>query len=171
MKARLPRAHAKRLPRAKSAARPKATARPDFARAVRLADTDCTAALAQAKSAFGREGFGVAAEIDFRDALEAKLDKDIGPLWMVEVWNPNLADRALAIDRTAFLLMPCKVAVWQEGKDAVVASTRPGAEDSCARHRPRCGPRGEPWASSLPRQPQARYRRGAAPRRVAQRLI
>jgi len=96
-----------------------------FARSVHLAATDAKAALAQAKTAFGREGFGVIAEIDFRDTLQRNLDKDVGPYWVLEICNPNLADRALAADRKAGLLMPCKVAVWQEGRDAVVAALRP----------------------------------------------
>jgi uncharacterized protein (DUF302 family) len=118
--------HAKPDPRTKGDT---PTTRPlpnvDYARSVRLAATDAAVALAQTRSAFGREGFGVIAEIDFRDALQRSLDKDVGPYWLLEICNPNLADRALAADRKAGLLMPCKVAVWQEGRDAVVAALRP----------------------------------------------
>jgi len=105
-----------------------ATAAPaisEYARIVTLPGTDGAAALARARNAFGREGFGVIAEIDFRDTLRTKLDKDIGPFWVLEICNPKLADRALAADRKAGLLMPCKVAVWQEGKDAIVAALDP----------------------------------------------
>lgn len=96
-----------------------------YARSVTLAATDAATALVLAKNAFGREGFGVVAEIDFRDTLQRTLDKDVGPYWVLEICNPNLADRALAADRNAGLLMPCKVAVWQAGRDAVVAALRP----------------------------------------------
>jgi uncharacterized protein (DUF302 family) len=99
--------------------------KPDFARAVRIEETEAEAALALVKSAFGLEGFGVLAEIDLRRTLEAKLDKSMAPLWVIDFCNPSLADRALAIDRQAALLMPCKVAVWQDGRDAVVAALRP----------------------------------------------
>ena len=98
---------------------------------MRLSNTDAARGLERAKNAFGQEGFGVVAEIDFRDTLQRKLDKDIGPYWLLEICNPMLADRALHVDRTAGLLMPCKVAVWQDGKDgkdgkdAVVAALRP----------------------------------------------
>lgn len=102
-----------------------APAKPDYAHAVVLPGIDGTAALERARTAFAREGFGVVAEIDFRDTLQRKLDKDIGPYWVVEICNPKLADRALAADRKAGLLMPCKVAIWQEGKDAVVAALHP----------------------------------------------
>jgi uncharacterized protein (DUF302 family) len=103
----------------------KAVAALSFERSVRLADTGAGAALGRAKNAFSREGFGVVAEIDLRDTLERKLDKDIGPYWVLEICNPMLADRTLAVDRMAGLLLPCKVAVWQDGKDAVVAALRP----------------------------------------------
>lgn len=96
-----------------------------YGRFVRLPDTSAAAALERVRSAFGLEAFGVVAEIDFRDTLQRKLDKDIGPYWTLEVCNPKLADRALAVNRGAGLLLPCKVAVWQEGKDAVVAVLRP----------------------------------------------
>ena len=119
------RAPTRRQGSTKPATRPTATAKPDFARSVRLLDTDPVAALGQAKNVFGQEGFGVLAEIDLRDTLLTKLDKDIGPLWVIEVCNPSLAGRALAVDRRAGLLMPCKVAVWQEGRDAIVAALRP----------------------------------------------
>lgn len=98
-----------------------------YGRFVRLADTTARLALERARNAFGREGFGVVAEIDFRDTLQRKLDKDIGPYWVLEICNPMLADRALAVDRAAGLLLPCKVAVWQDGKDAVIAALRPEA--------------------------------------------
>jgi uncharacterized protein (DUF302 family) len=97
----------------------------DFARAVRLADTKAEAALGLAKSAFSLEGFGLLAETDLRRTLEAKLDKALSPLWLLDFCNPSLADRALAVDRKAALLMPCKVAVWQDGRDAIVAALRP----------------------------------------------
>ena len=98
---------------------------PDFARAVRLGETTAEAALAQVKAAFALEGFGLVAETDLRGTLETKLDKEIAPLWILELCNPSLADRALAIDYKTALLMPCKVAVWQDGRDAVVAALRP----------------------------------------------
>jgi uncharacterized protein (DUF302 family) len=125
MKLGPPKAQKRRQRSAKPPVRPQPGARQYFARVVRLANTDGAAALARAKSAFGQEGFGVVAEIDFRDTLQTRLDKDIGPFWLIEVCKPNLADRALAVDRKAGLLMPCKLAVWQEGRDAVVAALRP----------------------------------------------
>ena len=101
--------------------------RPSYGRSVRLANTPAGAGLDRAKHAFGQEGFGVVAEIDLRDTLQRKLDKDVGPYWLLEICNPMLADRTLAVDRGAGLLLPCKVAVWQDGTDAVIAALRPEA--------------------------------------------
>jgi uncharacterized protein (DUF302 family) len=102
-----------------------ATRAPTYGRSVRLPDTAAALGLGRAKIALGREGFGVLAEIDLRDTLQRKLDKDIGRYWLLDICNPLLADRALAIDRMAGLLLPCKVAVWQDGRDTVVAALRP----------------------------------------------
>ena len=98
---------------------------PAYGRSVRLAGVPASAGLERAKHAIAQEGFGVLAELDLRDTLHGKLDKDIGPYWLLEICNPMLADRALAVDRHVGLLLPCTVAVWQEGKDAVVAALRP----------------------------------------------
>jgi len=98
---------------------------PDFARAVRLGETNTETVLAQVKTAFALEGFGVVSETDLGGRLETKLDRQMAPLWLLELCHPSLAERVLAVDRTAALLMPCKVAVWQEGRDVVVAALRP----------------------------------------------
>ena len=108
--------------------RTSATGRPEtpgYTRLVRLPETSAVVALERARNAFGLEAFGVVAEIDVRETLERKLDKDIGPCWTIEIFNPKLADRALSVDRAAGLLIPCRVAVWQDGKDAIVAALRP----------------------------------------------
>jgi len=60
-------------------------------------------ALERAKNAFGREGFGVVPEIDLRSTLTRTLDKDVGRYWTIELCNPKLADRVLALDRAAGL--------------------------------------------------------------------
>jgi hypothetical protein len=75
-----------------------------YGRSVRLGQTSAAAALERAKHAFGQEGLVVVAEIDFRDTFERNLDKEISPYWMVEIYNPSLADRALAIGHMAGLL-------------------------------------------------------------------
>lgn len=97
----------------------------DFARTVVLTDTDCSSAVERAKVVFSQEGFGTIAELDFRALLKQRLDKDIGPHWVLEICHPHLADRALALGHAAGLFMPCRVGVWQHGRDAVVAVLRP----------------------------------------------
>jgi uncharacterized protein (DUF302 family) len=108
-------------------ARTKKPAANGNSRSVILSGIDAATALARAKNAFGREGFGILGEVDLRETLRTALDKDVGPYWIIEICNPNLADRALATDRKAGLLMPSRVAVWQEGKDAILVALRPEA--------------------------------------------
>jgi len=97
----------------------------DYARIVRLEGVLPADARERALHALGMEGFRVVAEIDFQDSLQRNLDKDIGPYRLLEVCRPDLADRALAVDRSAGLLIPCKVGIWREGPDAVIAALRP----------------------------------------------
>lgn len=115
--------HAKPQPRTQDNMR--TTSKPDYVRSIRLPETDAESALDRIKNALGREGFSVVAELDLRDTLRRKLDKDVGPYWVLEICNPNLTDRALAADRKAGFLASYKVAVWQEPKVAVVAALRP----------------------------------------------
>lgn len=117
--------HARTLSKTTAGTTTKSSGKRDDVRSVRLASTDAAQALTRAKNAFGREGFGLIAEIDLRDTLQRTLDKDVGPYWVLEMCNPDEVDRAFATTRNAGLLVPCKVAVWQEGKDAVVAVLRP----------------------------------------------
>lgn len=110
-----------------SAATERSTLEGDYERSVHLADTDARVALERATAAFGQEGFGVIAEIDLRDLMMRRLNKSVSAQWVLEICNPSLADRALALGHVAGLFIPCRVSVWQQGRDAVVAVLRPVA--------------------------------------------
>jgi len=100
------------------------------ARRITLRETTAAAALEQAKRALGQEGLTVLDVIDLRDMLARRTDHDIGPFWLVEFFHPQLASRELSVDAAAGLSVRHELAVWQDGKDAVVASLRasPAAE-------------------------------------------
>ena len=63
------------------------------------------------RDALGRQGFGVLTEIDVAATLNAKLGIDRPPLKILGACNPVLANRALELDPSVAMLLPCNVAL------------------------------------------------------------
>jgi uncharacterized protein (DUF302 family) len=72
------------------------------------------------KQALLDQGFGALTEIDARATLKEKLGEDMEPYVIIGACNPRLAHRALGIDRTIGLLLPCNVVVRADGDDRTI---------------------------------------------------
>lgn len=55
------------------------------------------------------QGFGILTQIDVQQTLREKIGADIEPYQILGSCNPDLAHRALNIDRLMGLLLPCNV--------------------------------------------------------------
>lgn len=79
-------------------------------------------ALPKVKEAFKEQGFGTLTEIDVRATLKEKIGRDIEPYMILGTCNPELASRALDVEREIGLLLPCNVVVTErDGKTLVQA--------------------------------------------------
>ena len=74
------------------------------------------------KAALAEQGFGVLTEIDARATLKEKLDHDMEPYVILGACNPQLAHRALDVDRQIGRLLPCNVVVRADGDDHSIVS-------------------------------------------------
>ena len=64
---------------------------------------------AQVRDALAAYGFGVLTEIDIAATFKAKLDIDRPPLKILGACNPGFANRAIALDPSTALVLPCNV--------------------------------------------------------------
>jgi uncharacterized protein (DUF302 family) len=91
---------------------------------VQLTPADAEAAI---RAALAEQGFGVLTEIDVAATLKAKLGVDRPPLKILGACNPNLAHRALELDPSVSLLLPCNVVI-----ETVEGGTKVAAVDPLA---------------------------------------
>lgn len=64
---------------------------------------------AKVAEALKRQGFGILTEINVQKTLKEKIGADFEPYLILGACNPQLAHRALSVDRAIGLLLPCNV--------------------------------------------------------------
>ena len=73
------------------------------------------AAIEYVREVCADNGFGVPVEFSPSEMLNAKVDADRDPYYVLGACNPEIADRALdATDKRLGALMPCNMIIWQE---------------------------------------------------------
>ncbi|MCI4042845.1 DUF302 domain-containing protein [Streptomyces sp. TRM75563] len=75
--------------------------------------------------ALADQGFGILTEIDVQATLKAKLGHAMEPYLILGACNPSLAHRALELDRTIGLLLPCNIVIRKDGDGVLVQAIDP----------------------------------------------
>ena len=79
----------------------------------------------QVKQALADNGFGIITEIDMQKTLKNKIDVEIEPHLILSACNPQFAHRALQIEPSISLLLPCNVVIRHTGEVTVVEAINP----------------------------------------------
>ncbi len=82
-------------------------------------------AVGRVKDTFKAKGFGTLTEIDVQATLKEKLGVEAEHYIILGVCNPGLAHRALEVDRTVGLLLPCTVVVREQADGVLVEALDP----------------------------------------------
>jgi uncharacterized protein (DUF302 family) len=88
-------------------------------------DTPFAETVERTRAALAEQGFGILTEIDMRATMRAKLGEEMEDYLVLGACNPPLAHRALGVDRSIGLLLPCNVVVRAVEGATVVEAMNP----------------------------------------------
>ncbi len=77
------------------------------------------------RGALSGQGFGVLTEIDVAATFKSKLGVDRPALKILGACNPTFAHRALELDESASLLLPCNVVLADTGDGTKISAVDP----------------------------------------------
>jgi uncharacterized protein (DUF302 family) len=83
------------------------------------------AAEAAVRESLASQGFGVLTEIDLAATLKAKLGVERPPLKILGACNPAFAQRALELDESVSLLLPCNVVLSENAGLVKISAADP----------------------------------------------
>lgn len=100
--------------------------RPDYGIRTTL-NTSYEEAIPKITDALKKEGFGILTEINVKETIKKKLDKEFPKYTILGACNPQLAYQALTVETEIGLLLPCNVIVYEKEGKTVVSAQDPEA--------------------------------------------
>jgi uncharacterized protein (DUF302 family) len=82
-------------------------------------------ALRMLEAALKTEGFGILTAVDMQAILKEKLNAEFREYSILGACNPSLAQRALAKDLEAGLVLPCTIVLYEDGGGTRVSIAAP----------------------------------------------
>lgn len=90
-------------------------------------NTSYEEAIPKVTDALKKEGFGILTEINVKETIKKKLDKEFPKYIILGACNPQLAYQSLTSETEIGLLLPCNVIVYEKGGKTVVSAQDPEA--------------------------------------------
>ena len=79
-------------------------------------------AIGKVTEALKKEGFGILTEINVKETLKKKIDKDFKKYIILGSCNPDLAFQALSHEEEMGLLLPCNVIIFENDRHETIVS-------------------------------------------------